>query len=90
MIYILTAPFAPALGFLVDKFGCNVYWMIAAVATTLGSHVLLTFTSINPWVPVVSFMSDGLRHIRTLGTRMFLDIWHVFGCSYKNILRIFI
>jgi len=57
IIYILSAPFAPIIGFIVDRVGYNVYWMIMAVLATLGSHVLLAFTFIDPWVPMVSVIS---------------------------------
>ncbi|XP_062521615.1 major facilitator superfamily domain-containing protein 1-like [Corticium candelabrum] len=53
IVYILSAAFSPIFGFFIDRFGKNVFWVIAAVVITLGSHSLLAFTFINPWIPMV-------------------------------------
>ncbi|XP_078495475.1 lysosomal dipeptide transporter MFSD1 [Ciona intestinalis] len=50
IVYILSAPCSPVLGFLVDRLGYNVFWVIIAVISTLSSHGLLAFTFLNPWV----------------------------------------
>ncbi|KAK2497711.1 hypothetical protein MC885_007651 [Smutsia gigantea] len=41
---------SPIFGFLVDKTGKNIIWVLCAVVTTLASHVLLAFTLWNPWI----------------------------------------
>nr|CAB3263790.1 major facilitator superfamily domain-containing protein 1 [Phallusia mammillata] len=49
IVYILSAPCSPVFGFMVDRLGFNVTWVLLAVVATLGSHVILAFTFINPW-----------------------------------------
>lgn len=53
IVYILSAAFSPIFGLLIDRVGKNVFWVIAAVAITLGCHSLLAFTFLNPWIPMV-------------------------------------
>ncbi|XP_051966259.1 major facilitator superfamily domain-containing protein 1 isoform X1 [Xyrauchen texanus] len=50
VVYIISAPASPLLGFLVDKTGRNVMWVLLAVITTLISHMMLAFTLWNPWI----------------------------------------
>nr|XP_057935857.1 major facilitator superfamily domain-containing protein 1 isoform X2 [Doryrhamphus excisus] len=50
IVYIISAPASPILGFMVDKTGKNVLWVICAVCTTLASHMMLAFTFWNPWI----------------------------------------
>ncbi|KAG2462976.1 MFSD1 protein, partial [Polypterus senegalus] len=50
IVYIISAPASPVLGFMVDKTGKNVIWVLCAVVTTLAAHVMLAFTFWNPWI----------------------------------------
>ncbi|XP_062988116.1 major facilitator superfamily domain-containing protein 1 isoform X2 [Elgaria multicarinata webbii] len=50
IVYVISAPMSPVFGFLVDKVGKNITWVICAVVTTLASHIMLAFTFWNPWV----------------------------------------
>ncbi|XP_008307403.1 lysosomal dipeptide transporter MFSD1 isoform X2 [Cynoglossus semilaevis] len=50
IVYIISAPASPVLGFLVDKTGKNVAWVMAAVVTTLAAHIMLAFTFWDPWI----------------------------------------
>ncbi|XP_029026798.1 major facilitator superfamily domain-containing protein 1 isoform X1 [Betta splendens] len=50
IVYIISAPASPLLGFLVDKTGRNVIWVMIAVVTTLAAHMMLAFTFWNPWI----------------------------------------
>ncbi|XP_061829000.1 lysosomal dipeptide transporter MFSD1 isoform X2 [Nerophis lumbriciformis] len=50
IVYIISAPASPVLGFMVDKTGKNVIWVMCAVCTTLASHMMLAFTFWNPWI----------------------------------------
>ncbi|XP_057694962.1 major facilitator superfamily domain-containing protein 1 isoform X2 [Corythoichthys intestinalis] len=50
IVYIISAPASPILGFVVDKTGRNVIWVMCAVCTTLASHMMLAFTFWNPWI----------------------------------------
>ncbi|XP_061073946.1 major facilitator superfamily domain-containing protein 1 isoform X2 [Conger conger] len=50
IVYIISAPASPLLGFLVDKTGKNIVWVLCAVASTLTAHIMLAFTFWNPWI----------------------------------------
>ncbi|XP_030599305.1 lysosomal dipeptide transporter MFSD1 isoform X2 [Archocentrus centrarchus] len=50
IVYIISAPASPVLGFIVDKTGRNVFWVLIAVAATLAAHMMLAFTFWNPWI----------------------------------------
>uniref|UniRef100_A0A3Q3BN16 Lysosomal dipeptide transporter MFSD1 n=1 Tax=Kryptolebias marmoratus TaxID=37003 RepID=A0A3Q3BN16_KRYMA len=50
IVYIISAPASPVLGFLVDKTGRNVVWVMIAVIATLAAHIMLAFTFWNPWI----------------------------------------
>ncbi|NWZ20502.1 MFSD1 protein, partial [Asarcornis scutulata] len=50
IVYIISAPMSPVFGFLVDKIGKNIIWVLCAVVTTLAAHIMLAFTFWNPWI----------------------------------------
>ncbi|XP_054901508.1 major facilitator superfamily domain-containing protein 1 isoform X2 [Poeciliopsis prolifica] len=50
IVYIISAPASPILGFIVDKTGRNIGWVFAAVVATLCAHMMLAFTFWNPWI----------------------------------------
>uniref|UniRef100_A0A8C8I025 Lysosomal dipeptide transporter MFSD1 n=1 Tax=Oncorhynchus tshawytscha TaxID=74940 RepID=A0A8C8I025_ONCTS len=50
IVYIISAPASPVLGFMVDRTGKNVIWVLCAVVTTLIAHMMLAFTFWNPWI----------------------------------------
>ncbi|XP_068174252.1 lysosomal dipeptide transporter MFSD1 isoform X2 [Antennarius striatus] len=50
IVYIISAPASPVLGFVVDKTGRNVAWVMVAVVVTLAGHMMLAFTFWNPWI----------------------------------------
>ncbi|XP_038222171.1 major facilitator superfamily domain-containing protein 1-like [Zerene cesonia] len=54
MVYFLSAALSPFFGILIDKTGRNVTWVILSIITTIGSHFLLAFTFVNPYVGVIS------------------------------------
>lgn len=54
IVYIISAPASPLLGFLVDRTGKNVVWVLCAVASTLAAHMMLAFTFWNPWIAMVT------------------------------------
>ncbi|VVD01759.1 unnamed protein product [Leptidea sinapis] len=54
MVYLLSAALSPFFGILIDKTGRNVTWVILSIVTTIGSHFLLAFTFVNPYVGVIS------------------------------------
>lgn len=53
IVYIISAPASPLLGFMVDKTGKNVIWVMIAVVSTLAAHMMLAFTFWNPWIAMV-------------------------------------
>jgi len=59
IVYIISAPCSPMFGFIIDRLGYNVYWMLVAVVTIFGCHLLLAFTFIYPWIPMVSVILLG-------------------------------
>ncbi|XP_041068591.1 major facilitator superfamily domain-containing protein 1 isoform X2 [Carcharodon carcharias] len=50
IVYIISAPASPILGFLVDKVGKNIFWVMGSVLITLAAHMMLAFTFWNPWI----------------------------------------
>ena len=50
LVYFISAGASPLFGFLVDRLGRNVYWVIAGVVLTLASHATLAFTFWNPFI----------------------------------------
>ncbi|KAL0973069.1 hypothetical protein UPYG_G00198490 [Umbra pygmaea] len=50
VVYIISAPASPVLGFMVDKIGRNIIWVMCAVTATLMAHMMLAFTFWNPWI----------------------------------------
>ena len=53
LVYLISAGASPFFGFVVDRTGRSLYWLMLAVFMTLGSHVLLAFTFITPVVAMV-------------------------------------
>ncbi|UYV73192.1 MFSD1, partial [Cordylochernes scorpioides] len=53
MIYLISTIGSPIVGLLVDYFGYNLSWLASAIVVTIGAHMLLAFTTLNPWVAVV-------------------------------------
>ena len=54
IVYIISAVASPFLGLIVDMTGRNIFWIFLAVLVSLGCHVLLCFTFLNPFVAMVS------------------------------------
>ena len=54
VVYIISAPASPLLGFLVDRTGRNVLWVLCAVVCTLLAHMMLAFTFWNPWIAMLT------------------------------------
>ncbi|CAG5134655.1 unnamed protein product, partial [Candidula unifasciata] len=53
LVYIISAVASPVFGFLIDKTGKNVFWVLLGVIVTLGCHMSLAFSFINPYIPMV-------------------------------------
>jgi len=59
LVYIISAVASPVFGFLIDKTGKNIFWVILGTSVTIGCHATLAFTFISPYVAMVS---DTLVH----------------------------
>lgn len=59
VVFIISACASPFLGFMVDKVGKNVLWVIISVAMTLGCHCMLAFTF---WEPFVAMSIMGVAY----------------------------
>ncbi|KAJ8313236.1 hypothetical protein KUTeg_009213 [Tegillarca granosa] len=54
LVYIISAVASPFFGFVIDKTGKNVFWVILGTIATLGCHALLAFTFVNPYVAMIT------------------------------------
>ncbi|WAR27470.1 MFSD1-like protein [Mya arenaria] len=50
LVYIISAIASPLFGFLIDKSGRNVFWVILGTFVTMACHGLLAFTFVTPFV----------------------------------------
>jgi len=50
IVYIISAVMSPILGFMIDKSGRNLLWVLAAVFLTGLAHAMMAFTFITPWI----------------------------------------
>lgn len=50
LVYLIAAISSPIFGFIIDKLGRNVTWVLTATITTIGAHALMTFTQLTPYV----------------------------------------
>lgn len=50
LVYIISAVASPVFGFLIDRSGKNIFWVILGTVCTIGCHALLAFTFLNPYV----------------------------------------
>ena len=53
LIYLLSGPASPALGFLLDKTGRNIFYCVISIVITLLCHMMLTFSYWNPFIAIV-------------------------------------
>lgn len=53
LVYIISAVASPVFGFLIDKTGRNLFWVILGVTVTLGCHALLAFLFISPYIGMI-------------------------------------
>ncbi|XP_059159546.1 major facilitator superfamily domain-containing protein 1-like [Physella acuta] len=53
LVYIISAVACPVLGFCIDKTGKNIFWVISGILLALVSHMMLAFTFVNPYIPMV-------------------------------------
>ncbi|CAF0855017.1 unnamed protein product [Adineta ricciae] len=53
LVYFMSAILSPILGYVVDRTGRNLYWLMGSITTTIIAHALLAFLFIHPVVPLV-------------------------------------
>ncbi len=53
IVYLISSFASPFFGFFVDITGFNTLWVILAILTTIVSHILLSFTFLNPYVAMI-------------------------------------
>ena len=61
----------PLYGVIIDKTGRNLIWLFASIILTMGAHTLLTFTFVNPYIPVVRLFLINAHHIMLFGPMEF-------------------
>lgn len=54
LVYVVSAVASPFLGLLVDKTGRNIFWVFLSIIFTMGSHGMLAFTFINPYISMIA------------------------------------
>lgn len=67
IVYLISGVLSPLLGFLIDKTGRNLLWVITGIILTIVSHCCLAFLeSINPYISMVVniFHFDSLNKIK--------------------------
>ncbi|VVC26875.1 Major facilitator superfamily,Major facilitator superfamily domain [Cinara cedri] len=50
IVYTISALCAPFFGLVIDKTGRNLFWVFLSIFGTLVSHMVLTFTFVNPYI----------------------------------------
>lgn len=55
MVYLISAGASPLFGFVIDKTGRNVFWILISVISTIAAHSSLAFSYLNPYVCMVSY-----------------------------------
>lgn len=53
MVYIISAIASPLFGFVIDKTGRNVMWIMISIVATIGAHSILAFSYISPYIGMV-------------------------------------
>ena len=53
IVYVISAVASPLFGFIIDKTGRNVSWILLSISTTICAHSLLAFTFLNPYIGMI-------------------------------------
>lgn len=54
IVYSISAIASPLFGWVIDKSGRNVFWILISVLSTIIAHSFLAFTYVNPYVGMVT------------------------------------
>ena len=52
-MYLVSAIASPFFGFMIDRTGRNVSWVLVSLIGSLVAHGVLTFTYLNPYLPII-------------------------------------
>lgn len=58
LVYVISAVASPLFGFVIDKTGRNVFWVLISVMCTIAAHSFLAFTYVNPYACMVRTIYD--------------------------------
>ncbi|XP_063721865.1 major facilitator superfamily domain-containing protein 1-like [Symsagittifera roscoffensis] len=53
IVYLISAGASPLCGFLVDRTGLNIVYLLISTIGTLVAHMLLAYTWANPWIAMI-------------------------------------
>ncbi|XP_048520877.1 major facilitator superfamily domain-containing protein 1 isoform X1 [Dendroctonus ponderosae] len=53
LIYLISGIISPFTGFLIDKIGLNILWILISTVGTIIAHLLLGFTACDPYIGVI-------------------------------------
>lgn len=56
LVYLISAIASPLFGFVIDKTGRNVSWILLSIGATIVAHSFLAFTFVNPYICMVSYL----------------------------------
>lgn len=83
LVYIISAVASPLFGYVIDKTGRNVSWMLISILATITAHSFLAFTYVNPYVCMVSTLLQN-NHRKMIHIVMVFFLNKIFN----NILQI--
>lgn len=69
LVYIISAIASPLFGFVIDKTGRNVSWMLLSILVTIGAHSFLAFTYANPYICMVSYSFSSYHSVKFTHTQ---------------------
>jgi MFS family permease len=58
----------PLFGYMIDKFGKSLIWMFVGIILSIGSHIILAFTFLEPYIATVSITIPTYNHLFSLLT----------------------
>lgn len=61
LVYLISAVASPAFGFVIDKTGRNVSWILVSIGATIMAHSFLAFTYVSPYLCMVSQRSRNFQ-----------------------------
>lgn len=54
IVYLISGVVSPIFGLLIDLIGRNLFWIFLSINITVGAHMLLAFTELNPYIAMVT------------------------------------